>query len=265
MGGRNRLFSRHNHRTIRGVLLDMDGVLVDTEPLHCQAYIQAFRRMGYTVREDDYYDHWTNRGGGVEDFIEKRQLPILKDDIPPLKEEKRKAYRELLSNRGSAIVFDGIEERLIDFTQRFEGKVGLVTNSRREDVDYVLDITGLRGYFSSVITKDDVSRPKPDPEPYRAGGIALGLKPDRIVAIEDAEKGVISAWAAGMYVIGIPTEHTNLTPDFTHKAHLIVRSINDVSYRTLLRLPHVERLASSQPIPYAVTSAAGLASYRALG
>ncbi|MFZ8948745.1 MAG: HAD family hydrolase, partial [Ilumatobacteraceae bacterium] len=181
------------------VLWDMDGTLVDTEPY----WIAAERRLVAEYGRDwpDHHAHamvgfdlrdsaaYMIEHGGIDDLAPEQIIERLLDDVIESVRQQipwRPGARELLA----ALVADGVP-------------CGLVTMSWRRFVDPILDALPA-GSFSVVVCGDDVTRGKPDPEPYRRAAELLGVDPSDCMAIEDSPTGVASAVAAGCVTVGVP-------------------------------------------------------------
>ncbi|MGA0359869.1 MAG: HAD family hydrolase, partial [Ilumatobacteraceae bacterium] len=201
------------------VLWDMDGTLVDTEPY----WIAAERRLVAEYGRDwpDHHAHamvgfdlrdsaaYMIEHGGIDDLAPEQIIERLLDDVIESVRQRipwRPGARELLA----ALVADGVP-------------CGLVTMSWRRFVDPILDALPA-GSFSVVVCGDDVTRGKPDPEPYRRAAELLGVDPSDCMAIEDSPTGVASAVAAGCVTVGVP----NVADLSSTRGAAIVPSLIDV-------------------------------------
>ncbi|MFH1916871.1 MAG: HAD family phosphatase [Nanoarchaeota archaeon] len=205
---------------IKAILFDNDGVLVDTEPLYCTSYIEALAHFGITITPEFYLAYWTRAGKSITDFIVEHRLSISLDDVRKLKNRilHEKFKTELR-------VYDGVHEKLAELSKAYP--LGLVTSSYQTEVNAILDITWLRKYFQAVITRDDVSASKPDPEGFLKGAQALSVSPLDAIVIEDAEKGIKAAVGAGMRAIAIPNAYTK-DNDFS-LAYKVIGSIRELT------------------------------------
>ncbi len=207
-------------KKIEAILFDMDGVLVDTEQLHCKSYIIALKKYGIELIEEEYFTEWTRKGKGITDYIKERNLSLNTEEIRAV---KRALYHQMLKEKLRTL--PGIRSLLKK--AKGEYMIALVSSSYRIDVELILELTKLRKYFDVVISKDEVSRIKPDPEPFLLAAKKLGVEPYGCLVIEDAEKGVIAAKAAGMRCVAMPSVCTR-DNDFS-KADYIVKDIKGVS------------------------------------
>lgn len=184
--------------TVRAVLLDFDGVVANTANVHIAAWERTFGAMGWqipaevcarAVEQDDRLFL-----SGV--FAERG---IGGGDVPGWVERKRRIALEMIKD--ASPVYPGIPRLL----ERLPAPVSLavVSGSGREIVETSLAGAGLLERFRSIICKEDVTRPKPDPEGYRKALLELGADCESAVAIEDSATGVAAARAADIRCIAV--------------------------------------------------------------
>jgi len=205
---------------ITTVIFDLDGLLADTEPLHCRAYQEALQLEGITLTESEYIEHWVREGRGIGDWLAQRGLSL---DPLALRLQKSKRYLELLSSMLRPM--DGVFQ-LLDSLHPAK-TLALASSSYRDAVEGVLAGLNIAHYFKAVVSGLDVPRVKPAPDIFLAAARLVGATPSECVVLEDAEKGIIAAHRAGMPCIAVPTEYTR-HHDFS-KATLVCSSLNDVT------------------------------------
>jgi len=186
---------------VYAVIFDLDGLLTDTERLHCMAYRNVLESHGIHIEDADYYDHWTRQGKEIGSFVAERGLDI---DAEVIREEKRELYRGML--RENVPVIDGAGEALGGLCGRFP--LALASASYKPDVDIILDKTGWGEYFSAVVTGSHVTKRKPDPECFVLASALLGRAPSLCAAIDDSERGINPALKIGMKTVWVPNRHT---------------------------------------------------------
>jgi HAD superfamily hydrolase (TIGR01509 family) len=195
---------------VRGALFDLDGLAVDSEPLHVEAWRRAMEESGAgwdPAWIDPYFgtpvsntaaglarDHGLT-AGTVQALRDRHFDELSASGIPPR---------------------PGLEEA-VRMLRDAGMRVGVVTSGARAYVDLALRaLPGIR--FDAVVAREDVTHAKPHPEPYLAGARALGVEPAACAALEDAPAGIASARAAGMLAVAVPNEHT-AGMDFTEASH----------------------------------------------
>lgn len=202
----------------QGVLFDLDGVLLKSMEQHLEAWQHAFSRYKATVKEKDFY-HLEGRGvkSVVEMLTDKYGIDTSQRQI--IMDEKIKYYNSIFK----AEFYDGLYS-LLDTLLRRDLKLGVVTGGQRIRVTAIIN-EFFDGYFSAIVTSDDVENTKPFPEPYLKGAKLLGLKTNQCMVIENAPMGIKAAKNAGITVIAITTtlEKENLI-----EADYIYRNFGEV-------------------------------------
>jgi HAD superfamily hydrolase (TIGR01509 family) len=183
------------------VIFDMDGVLVDGEPLHFHALNELLAAEGRHVTLDEYRPYMGTKAGWTE-FIADLGLAHDRDYYAPRYDELiLRQYRE------NAVALPGAVE-LVRALRRAGLPVGLASSSAAGWVDACLAKLGLTGAFDAVVTGSDVREGKPHPEIYLVAAARLRVAPSSCLAIEDAPAGIESAHAAGMTCWAVRTPYT---------------------------------------------------------
>jgi HAD superfamily hydrolase (TIGR01509 family) len=184
----------------RPVVFDMDGVLVDSEPLFERgfaAYVTAIGRPEMAA----WYPNTLGRRQA--DFVAELAA-LLGRDVDAVVAGLRAGVEPELD--GELPAMPGVPDAVLRIA---EGRiVGLASSSRAAFVERVLDRLGIAGAFAARATGDEVAHGKPSPDLYLLAARRLGIDPATAVAIEDTPAGAASAKAAGMTVIAIPNDHT---------------------------------------------------------
>lgn len=185
---------------IRGLLFDLDGLLIDSERVVKRVWNLAGQKLGYeNIGEYIYNTLGMNAVSRRKYFRE-----TFGEDFPyeEFRKLEKSQFYEIADTEGIAIK-PGVKE-LILYAKQMGYKIALVTSSGK---DYALKMLGNHGlipYFDGFVFGDMVTNSKPDPEIYCKGYEALGLEPEYCIAFEDAPAGVESAAAAGVDVIMVP-------------------------------------------------------------
>lgn len=204
-------------------LFDMDGVLVDSNPLHCVAWGRYLAGCGLNVPDFERRMLGKRNDEIVRDFWGEHLSP---EDVDAHGAAKERVYRELMRPELDARVLPGVREFLREYAH-VDAAVG--SNAEPANVDFVLDGAGLRPYFSAVVHGHQVTRPKPDPEVYLRAAAALGRTPHECIVFEDSPAGIAAAQAAGAAVVAVVTDD-NL-PD---GVALVIRDFHDRRLREWL-------------------------------
>jgi len=186
----------------KAVFWDNDGVLVDTERLYFDATRQVLASANIPLTRDEYVELFLRQGRGAWHLAEQRGIDV--EEIDRLRRERDALYGRLLGEGSHAI--DGVEEVLATLHGRVV--MGIVTSSRRDHFDLIHQSSGLLRYFDFVLTAGDYLQTKPQPDPYLAAIARSGFDADECIAVEDSERGLQSALAAGVRCIIVPTTLT---------------------------------------------------------
>jgi HAD superfamily hydrolase (TIGR01509 family) len=202
------------------LIFDLDGLLADTEKLHCRAYQDALAKFGFELTENDYSEHWILKGGSIGEFIASRGLDI---DPELVRLTKAERYEELVVSTAEPM------PGAISILSRMRGlkNLALATSSYEDAAYAVLKALNIGVYFSCIATRSSVTRIKPFPDLFLYVARSLGEAPDNCLVFEDSEKGIIAAQAAGMRCIAVPNVHT-VDHDFS-KATVVVASLEEVT------------------------------------
>jgi HAD superfamily hydrolase (TIGR01509 family) len=187
---------------IRAVFWDNDGVLVDTEKLYFQATCELLFTAGVTLTPELFKQISLVEGRSTFDLAEEKGVP--REEINRLQAERNRRYTELLAC--GVRILDGVEETL----GSLRGRViqAIVTSSRRLHFDAMHERTGLLPFFDFILTREDYGLSKPDPEPYRMAMERSGCLPEECLVVEDSERGLQAALAAGIRCIVVPNDLT---------------------------------------------------------
>jgi HAD superfamily hydrolase (TIGR01509 family) len=212
---------------ISTVIFDLDGLLADTELLHCQAYQMAFAERGVELGTGDYAEHWIRHGKSIADWVDLRRLTF---DPNALRMRKSQHYLNLLES--SLRPMDGAIELLDALRGKF--RIALASSSYRDAIDGVLAGLRIASYFEVIVSGLDVAKVKPAPDIFLLAARVLRVDPTDCLVFEDAEKGVIAAHCAGMRCIAVPNDFTR-HHDFS-KATRVCASLREVNLDLLRSL-----------------------------
>jgi HAD superfamily hydrolase (TIGR01509 family) len=192
----------------QAVILDLDGLMVDSEPVHQRAFEELLARhgiayrfdveeygrcfVGIPVRENAHYLlSRFNLRGSAEDILHERE----------------EIYKALIADPANLVVMPDIYTLLDELLAR-EFRLGVASGSPRGQVETILRGMGVTNHFRAIVAGTDVPRTKPAPDVYLRAAQQLGVAPARCVAIEDSATGITAAKAAGMRAIVVPNRYT---------------------------------------------------------
>lgn len=204
---------------IRAFLFDMDGVILDSNPLHRKSWAEYNRRQGVETTEAMQQRMYGKRNDMIlRDYLGQH---LTDDEVVAHGAAKEKLYREMLAPRIKETLVPG----LVAFLERHSDiPAAIATNSERANVDFVLGATGLGRFFRAAVDGHQVANPKPHPDLFLLAAELLGIPPAHCLVFEDSHGGVAAGLAAGMRVVGITTTHGELpgasvlAPDFNDPA-----------------------------------------------
>ena len=188
------------------ILFDFNGVIIDDEPQHCDALIATLAEYGYPLDRETYYRDYL----GFDDrecfrfTFAGNGRPAKADRIAEAIERKNAHY--LRAIRSDMRLVPGAAEFVAAAAE--EGhRLAIVSGALRREIELVLELAGLRHHFSEIVSAEDVSACKPDPQGFNRAREALGLPAGRCVVIEDSLPGLAAARAAGLRCAMLTTSH----------------------------------------------------------
>lgn len=215
--------------TLKALIFDFDGVIADTEPLHFAGLRLTLTEIGINLTESEYYADYLgydDRGCFIAALTANRR-PIDPATLEQLMKRKATAYLESVKHH--RVLFPGVH----DFVQAAGRKypLAIASGALRHEIEYILSEAGLRKDFLHITSAEDVTKGKPDPQPFLNALKALQQRDPAITAssclvIEDSIPGIRSAKAAGMKVLAVTNTHT--VQDL-HEAHATAHSLKEVS------------------------------------
>lgn len=198
---KNLFFTGSSDKTnlqIKAFLFDMDGLLVDTETICSSVVVDVLKSFGINITklEGEQSCGITARKFYM-DILEKKGL---KRDIEAILQTHYKIYEEALKTRLKP--FNGAT--ILPRKLKQDGyKIGLVSGSTRKTIEFVLNTLGIRDCFDTIVSADDITNSKPNPEGYLKAANILGVNPDNCIVFEDSYNGTKAGKASGMTVVGV--------------------------------------------------------------
>jgi len=212
----------------RAVIFDLDGVLIDTGRYHKQSWYDLAAAEGWHFTDEFFYRTFGMQNSEIIPQIVGRPVPP--DQLQRLSQWKESRYRELIA--GNLQLMAGAGDLIADLkTAGFKLAIG--SSAPRQNLEFMLANTGIRDCFNAVVTSEDVSRSKPEPDTFLKAADKLGLSAIQCVVVEDAVQGVQAARAAGMAVVAVTT--TRSRQDLT-EANVVVDGLVQLSAKDFEKL-----------------------------
>jgi HAD superfamily hydrolase (TIGR01509 family) len=183
---------------LKGVVFDMDGVLLLSSAIHEDSFMQVLRPYGVSFRYSDYAGMRTRET--IEGILTTNNLVLPRDTLDEL--ARRKSAIALERIRAENPIAPDAKVVLNDLREKYP--IGLATSASAPSVRFFLEKNGLSSCFSLVITAADIRRPKPAPDIYESAISGLGIQPSGCLVVEDAVAGIRAAKSAGAVACGIP-------------------------------------------------------------
>lgn len=194
------------------VIFDFDGVIVDTEPLHYEAFQRLLEPLGMGFSWDQYvetYMGFDDRDAFLEAFRNDKAA-LSPADLQSLIDRKADLFQDII--RGGISAYPGVVD-LIRSIRASRTPLAICSGALRSDIAPILETLGIAACFDVIVTAEDVARSKPDPECYRLAHTRLNefwrleLDPGQVLAIEDTPAGITAAKGAGLRVIAVTNSY----------------------------------------------------------
>lgn len=195
---------------IKAILMDFNGVIIDDEPIQMRAYQEILKDEDIDLTDADYYSAL-----GMDDrtFVkaafERAKKKVKDDKVEEITLAKSARWREIVAD--DLPLFDGAENFIRKMAREFT--LGIVSMARREEIEFVLDKANLKDCFAAIVSAEDVSQCKPNPECYRLGFRQvdaahtaqkhLPITHGECLAIEDSPPGILAAKATGLKTLAV--------------------------------------------------------------
>lgn len=201
---------------IKGIIFDLDGVLVSTDELHYKAWRRLAEEIGisnYTA-EDNRMQRGISREASLEVLLKKTKKIYTSVEKTKLSEKKNKYYQEILSLSDDNILLPGALETLKFLRQR---KIKVAIGSSSMNAMQIIEKVGIESYIDACICGVDIVHSKPDPEIFLKACKKIDIKEEECLVIEDSLAGVEAARRAGMKSLGVGIDYEILKSDYMAK------------------------------------------------
>lgn len=212
---------------VKGVIFDMDGVVVDNHAYHFKAWMGFSKKYSFELNDKIYRENFNGKTNA--DLFKMIFGELTQERVNELIKEKEEAYQEIYREHMRA------HTGLIDFLEllkKHKIKIALGTSAPTSNVDFTLDTLNLRKYFEVIVDGLQVTNGKPDPEVYLLCVSKLGLQSKDCVVFEDSLAGLESGIRAGCQVVGVATSHQKW--ELENKTDVIIHDFTEA--RGVLKL-----------------------------
>ncbi|RMA57276.1 HAD family hydrolase [Ulvibacter antarcticus] len=216
---------------LKAVLFDMDGVIVDTEPLHKKAYFNMFDEARIDVSES-MYDAFTGQStlNICKILCDRFEVAHTPETLVAI---KRKYFKHLFEHDDELDLLQGVRELIHEYHDNGLTLV-LASSASMPNIDRIFDRFDLNKYFVAKLSGADLKASKPHPEIFIKAAAASGHSRKSCVVIEDSTNGIAAAKAANIYCVGYNSVHSK-NQDYS-KADKVINHFNEITYRELKRL-----------------------------
>ena len=216
---------------IKTVIFDMDGVIVDTEPVHHFAYNQIFKQLNIDITPEIYASF---TGNSTKNIFEKLKAHFkLKEDVQGLVETKRNLFNDAFDQKEDLFLLEGVED-LIKELDANGMQLVLASSSAKVTINRIFNRFGLHKYFSHIVSGEDFPKSKPHPAIFEHAAFLSGTPIANCVVIEDSTNGILAAKAAGIYCIGYDSLNSKMQ-DYS-KADKVISHFNELSFEKIKNL-----------------------------
>ena len=216
---------------IQTVIFDMDGVIVDTEPVHHYAYNQHFKMLNIEVSPEMYASF---TGNSTKNIFERLKATFqLNEDVQELVETKRNLFNEAFDHKEDLYLLDGVEDLIKDLHNHGIQLV-LASSSATVTINRIFNRFGLHQYFTHIVSGEDFPKSKPHPAIFEHAVFLSQTPRENCIVIEDSTNGIKAAKAAGIYCIGYDSVNSKMQ-DYS-LADQVISNFNELNYEIIRNL-----------------------------
>lgn len=213
---------------IQTVIFDMDGVIVDTEPVHSYAYFQHFAELNIDVSKDMFTSFMGNSTRNT--FQKLKELFPIEHEVEDLIQRKRDIFNNAFDNKEDLYLIEGVEKLIQDLHGKGMQLI-LASSAAKVTIDRVFRRFNLHQYFTHIVSGEDFPNSKPHPAIFEfAASLSIAPKENCIV-IEDSTNGIKAAKAAGIFCVGYNSENSKLQD--LSLADVVVNHFDELSFELI--------------------------------
>ncbi|GAA4078446.1 HAD family hydrolase [Flavobacterium cheonanense] len=213
---------------IKTVIFDMDGVIVDTEPVHHYAYNEHFKQLNIEITPEIYASF---TGNSTKNIFEKLKAHFnLEQDVQILVETKRNLFNDAFDKKEDLYLLDGVEELIKELHQNGMQLV-LASSSAKVTINRIFNRFDLHQYFTHIVSGEDFPKSKPHPAIFEHAAFLSETPRENCIVIEDSTNGILAAKAAGIYCIGYDSVNSKMQ-DYS-KADEVISHFSELSFERI--------------------------------
>jgi HAD superfamily hydrolase (TIGR01509 family) len=206
----------------------MDGVIVDTEPVHHYAYVQHFKQLNIEVSPEMYASFTGNSTINIYERL--KETYNLAQDVPTLVETKRNLFNDAFDSKEDLYLLDGVEDLIKDlYTNGMQ--LVLASSSANVTIERIFNRYNLHQYFTHKVSGEDFPKSKPHPAIFLKAAELAQTPVENCIVIEDSTNGIQAAKSANIYCIGYDSFHSKLQ-DYS-KADRVITHFNELDFNAI--------------------------------
>jgi len=213
------------------VIFDMDGVIVDTEPVHHYAYHQHFKELNIHVPAELYASFTGNSTKNIYQKLKERFA--LEEEVEKLVNIKRSLFNDAFDAKEDLFLLEGVEDLIKDL-HRNGMQLILASSSAKVTIDRIFKRFNLHQYFSHIVSGEDFPKSKPDPAIFVEAARLSGNPKENCIVIEDSTNGIKAATSAGIFCIGYDSFHSKMQD--LSLADMVIRRFDELDFERIKNL-----------------------------
>lgn len=222
---------------IQTVIFDMDGVIVDTEPVHRYAYFKHFEELNVLVTDEMFATYTGNSTRNV--FQKLKNTFEINQDVEDLIQRKRAIFNDAFDTKEDLYLIEGVENLIKNlYSNGFE--LIVASSASKVTIERVFKRFHLHQYFSHIVSGEDFPKSKPHPAIFEHAASLSKFPKNECIVIEDSWNGIEAAVGAGIFCVGYNSEHSDLQD--LSKANMIVNHFDELTVDRIKKI----KLTSSQ-------------------